>query len=176
MTDTKKPAEGKINIDAVETKGVDEKSDPLAIPGACIELPGWPIYDSNAGFAHLGKDRTAHDYACPPISIDGTGRHAMDEYVLNHLPLSEDQKQALIKRLLLDANREKGLIRKDKEEKKNKHLSKTTAKKRAHAVRRAHTPLSKSELIPGQEAPSVSARNYKIILRSSRQGQSKTIA
>lgn len=120
-------------------------------PGTCREISSWPTMDMNAGFASIMKrDLTPHDVPCP----DGKE----DEWVFNHLPLQEDQKenflQAMIEEHLktLDDDKDEEEIaelkadlaklrkqaltreRKDRIEKKikNRHLSKTQAKKKGH--------------------------------------------
>src|ERR1700761_1026114 len=116
MTDLK---EAEVKVDKKE----EEAKDPLAIPGACIELNGWPVYDRRSGYAGI-TEPTAHDTPPPEDTIAGPD-HAVDEWVLNHLPLREEQKASLVKQLLGDLSSERGELKKAKLLEKNRHLSKT---------------------------------------------------
>jgi hypothetical protein len=172
MTDVK---ETKISVDEKEEDKKGAPHDRLDTPGACIELKGWPVYDKLSGFAGI-LEPTPHDVP-PPDDFVGTNNHALDEYVLNHLPLTEEQKADLIKQLLADQAREKGIEKKEKELSKNRHLSKTRQRSKGgkrDGIKIRLLPDAQTKQHPRQEKTGIRTEDYTIRLRSDGSRKSET--
>lgn len=67
--------------------------------GALTEKPVPALIPSMQG----KSGSTPHDAPCPPPSTDDIANdHAINEWALNHLPLSEEQKKWMIQALMID--------------------------------------------------------------------------
>lgn len=97
-------------LDGKDTAGVDCKGCKvyLPLPGSTIDLsnPKFSKFDLNNVFGGRTKFQPAesrHDEPCPVSSMEDISHdQPVNEWVFNHLPLSEDQKEQLLLDLAQD--------------------------------------------------------------------------
>lgn len=98
------------SVDAKDTAGVECKGCKvyLPAPGSTIDLsnPQFKNFDLNNVFGGRRKFQPAesrHDEPCPVSSMEDISHdQPVNEWVFNHLPLSEDQKEQLLLDLARD--------------------------------------------------------------------------